>query len=346
MRVAMVVPPWYELPPPGYGGIELVVAELIRALQSRGHRVTLFGAGTRTGTGAEFVATRPDPQHGRVGEGLPELLHVARADRMIDDGDFDVVHDHTTVGLLTAARRRTPTVATVHGCPAGELGEYLHHVDPVVGLVAISHAQRALGAGLPWAATVHHGLNLPGPAKSAPGEGPVLWLARFSPDKGPDLAVSACRDAGLPLVLAGKCATTEEGRYLHEVIRPMLHPGVQLVVNPDGAHYRDLLARARCLVLPLRWEEPFGLVMLEAMASGTPVVALDRGAVPELVRHGRTGLVCEDPADLPGALRDAATIDPATCAAHVRDAFSPDLMARGYERVYHHWAAASGGSAR
>ncbi|HKT02295.1 MAG TPA: glycosyltransferase [Rugosimonospora sp.] len=339
LRIAMLVPPWYELPPRGYGGIELVVTELIGALMRRGHEVTLFGAGTRTGTGAAFVTTRPDPQHTRIGQSLPELVHVAQADRLIDDGGFDVVHDHTSVGLVTAASRSTPTVSTVHGCPTGELGDFLRASSPAAGLVAISHAQRRLGDGLDWAATVHHGLTVAGPARPEVGAGPVLWLARFTPEKGPDLAIAACRAAALPLVLAGKCGEPEEQRYLDEVIRPLLHPGVQLVTNPPAVHYRELLSRARCLLLPVRWEEPFGLVMLEAMAAGTPVVALRRGAVGELVRDGETGVVCDDPDHLADALHAAAGLDPAACTEHVRTRFSPDLMAQGYERVYRDRAA-------
>jgi glycosyltransferase involved in cell wall biosynthesis len=342
----MLVPPWYELPPPGYGGIELVVAGLIDALVDRGHHVTLFGAGTQSGTGAQFISTIEQTQHERLGQSLPELAHVGRADQLIDEGGFDVVHDHTIVGVVSAPRRRVPTVATVHGCPMGEVADYLRAVDPAVALVAISHAQRRIGAGLSWTTTIHNGLKPTSPVKEAPGDGPVLWLARFSPDKGPDLAIEACREAGLPLVLAGKATEPDERRYLDEVIKPMLHPGVQLITNPHSRQYRDLLARARSLILPVRWEEPFGLVMVEAMASGTPVVALRRGAVPEVVSHGETGLVCDDPGELPDALRAADRIDPAACARRVATTFSADRMARRYERLYRRWATAAPSSAR
>ncbi|HKT04541.1 MAG TPA: glycosyltransferase family 4 protein [Rugosimonospora sp.] len=338
LRIAMLVPPWYELPPRGYGGLELVVAQLIDALVARGHHVTLFGAGTRTGTGAEFVSTVPQPQHARLGMGMPELVHVARADTLIDAGAFDVVHDHTDAGLLTAPRRRAATIATVHGCPTGELANYLSCVDPGVALVAISHAQRRLGVGLPWTATVHNGLRVTGPVKSWPSSGPALWLARFNPDKGPDLAIRACRAAGVPLVLAGKATEPGEREYLDVVIKPMLHPDVRLLVNPGARECRRLLAGARCLILPVRWEEPFGMVMIEAMAAGTPVVALNRGAVPELVRHGETGIVCAGPEELPDAVHAAREVDPRACARHVRTSFSAELMAQRYEQVYRAWA--------
>jgi glycosyltransferase involved in cell wall biosynthesis len=340
LRVAMVVPPWYELPPPGYGGVEQVCAALVDALVARGNEVTLLGAGTHNGTAARFVSTTPEPQQDRIGDIFPELAHLARVDRVLADEPFDIVHDHTNAGPLLAPQRPVPTVATVHGKPVGEFADILAGVSPSVGLVAISEAQRDLRPGLPWAATVHHGLDVGDlPQKSRPGSGPVLWLARFVDAKGPDLAIHACRAAGLPLVLAGKCAEPEEQQYFDEVIRPMLGPDVTVRLNPDRETCLDLLFAARCLIMPIRWEEPFGMVMIEAMATGTPVVALNHGAVPELVNHGETGFICDDPREMAPALRDVSAIDPAACVAHVRAEFSADVMARGYERVYRRWAA-------
>jgi glycosyltransferase involved in cell wall biosynthesis len=203
-----------------------------------------------------------------------------------------------------------------------------------VTLVAISHAQRRVAPNLGWAATVHHGIEADPRAKERPADGPVLWLGRFDPEKGPDLAIEACGRAGLPLVLAGKCNQADEWRYLDEVVRPMLGPQVELVVNGDRTRTDRLLGHARSLLMPIRWEEPFGMVMIEAMAKGTPVVALRRGSVPEVVAHGRTGLICDDPSELPAALHEAHRLDPAECVAHVAASFSADLMAARYEGVY------------
>ncbi|MGE5827646.1 MAG: glycosyltransferase family 4 protein [Micromonosporaceae bacterium] len=339
LRVAMVVPPWYELPPAGYGGLEQVCAALVDALVARGHSVTLFGAGRSTGTLARFVPTVAQLQYERLGQTLPELLHVARVNRLIGEGGFDVVHDHTVVGALTSGPRSIPTIATIHSSPTGQLGECLSHVPRSVALVAISDAQRRQGAGLPWFATVYNGLSVNGLAKTRPSTGPVLWLARFNPEKGPDLAIRACAEAGLPLVLAGKVREPEEHRYLREVIEPMAGPDVEIVVNGERQRTDRLLARARCLLLPIRWEEPFGMVLIEAMAVGTPVVALNRGAVPEIVRDGVTGFICDEPEQLPAALRRVDELDPAACAEHVRANFSGELMASGYEAVYQRWAA-------
>jgi glycosyl transferase family 1 len=273
LRIAMIMPPWYEVPPAGYGGLERVCASLIDGLIARGHHVTLFGTGTQTGTRARFVSTNPELQYPRLLESMPEL-------------------------------------------------------------VAISHSQRRMAADLRWTATVHHGIEVDAPAKTEPSDGPVLWLGRFDPEKGPDLAIEACRKADLPLVLAGKANQQSEWRYLDEVIRPMLGSDVELVLNAGRDQTDELLLTARSLLMSIRWEEPFGMVMIEAMAKGTPVVAMRRGSVPEVVLHGRTGVVCLDESELPDALHAADVLDPADCVAHVRTTFSVDLMAHRYERVY------------
>jgi glycosyltransferase involved in cell wall biosynthesis len=349
----MVAPPWYELPPQGYGGLEVIVAALVDGLVDRGHEVTLFGAGTRTGTQARFVSTCEQPEHPRLGELMPSVLHTARVNRLLAEGDFDIVHDHTTDGPMTAPMRRAPTIVTVHGPVDGEFGDYFEALGGGSRLVAISRAQRLLRPELPWVATVHNALpeDAMGVVRGSPDgpggqsgsaasgaahdpERPVLWLARFTPDKGPDLAIEACRAAGLPLVLAGKCNEKGERRYLADVIRPKLRDDVELVVNGERAHTRQLLRDARCLIMPIRWYEPFGMVMIEAMAVGTPVVGLRRGAIPELVQHGVTGWLCDDPAELPGLLRRVGELDPEDCVQHVRTNFGAALMARRYERVY------------
>jgi glycosyltransferase involved in cell wall biosynthesis len=336
LRIAMIGTPFYEIPPTGYGGIELICAELIEALLARGHQVTLFGGGTRTGTRAAFVSTSAYLQYDRLGQALPELLHAARVHRLLKAAGarFDVVHDHSAAGPLTAGTRPVPTVATVHGGADGELGDYYADLGTTVGLVAISESQRRQRPGLNWVATVHNAVDPAWFDAQHRPDGPVLWLARFTPDKGPDLAIHACRAAGLPLVLAGKCNEPDEEAYLDTAIRPLLADDVRLLVNPQRHTTRALLTAARCLIMPIRWQEPFGMVMVEAMASGTPVVALRRGSVPEVVRHGVTGWICERPEDLPAALLRCTELSWTACVQHVRTSFSSAVMACGYEKVY------------
>jgi glycosyltransferase involved in cell wall biosynthesis len=330
----MVIPPWYELPPAGYGGLERVCASLIDGLVARGNEVTLFGAGRRTGTMARFVSTNPELQFPRLLESMPELVHITKVNRLLERERFDIVHDHSTIGPVTASQRGTPTVLTVHGCPSGDLGSYLSHVDSSLSLIAISHAQRRVAPNLNWTTTIHHGIEVDGPAKVGPSDGPVLWLGRFDPEKGPDLAIEACRKAGLPLILAGKCNQSSEWRYLDEVIRPMLGSDVELILNADRERTDALLVQAQSLLMSIRWEEPFGMVMIEAMSRGTPVVAMRRGSVPEVILHGRTGIICNDEADLPDGLQQARELSPADCVAHVQNSFSVGLMARRHERLY------------
>ncbi|MEV4656569.1 glycosyltransferase family 4 protein [Micromonospora sp. NPDC049301] len=335
LRIAMVVPPWYEIPPPGYGGVEQVVAGLVDALVDRGHDITLFGAGSETGTQARLAATVGEVQVERLGELLPEVAHIARVNRMIDAGGFDIVHDHTVVGPLTAERRSVPTVLTVHGSPLDEYGDVLRSLGSGVRLVAISDAQRRLAPDLPWYGTVHNGMDIDDLTGRPRGDGgPVLWLARFSAEKAPELAIEACRAAGLPLVLAGKCVEPFEQEYFRAVVEPVLGPDVDVILNPDRAATERLLLSARCLIMPIQWEEPFGMVVIEAMAAGTPVVTLKRGAMRELVRDGVTGFVRDDPSDLPQALHDAARLNGRACREHVTRNFSNERMAEGYELVY------------
>jgi glycosyltransferase involved in cell wall biosynthesis len=336
LRIAMISTPFYEIPPTGYGGIELICAALTDALVERGHSVTLFGAGLRSGTRATFVSTNPRLQYERLGQVMPDLLHAARVNRLLrmGCGRFDVVHDHSAAGPLMAGLRSAPTVVTVHGGADSEMGDLYADLGDSVGLIAISVLQRRHRPDLNWVGTVHNAVDPTRFAAEHRPDGPVLWLARFSPDKGPDLAIQACRSAGLPLVLAGKCNEPEEQRYLDEVIRPMIGPDVRLVLNADRCATRQLLTAARCLIMPIRWNEPFGMVMVEAMASGSPVVALRRGSVPEIVRHGVTGWICDDPEELPEWLRRSGGLDSAACVAHVRKHFSAGAMAQAYENVY------------
>jgi glycosyltransferase involved in cell wall biosynthesis len=183
----------------------------------------------------------------------------------------------------------------MHGPPVSELGDFYDEMGADIRLVVISEAQRRQRPELRWAGMIHNGVDLVGFHPRRSPYGPILWLGRFCPDKGSDLAIQACRASALPLVLAGKCNERAERRYLDDVVRPLLDPGVDLVLNPDRPTALDLLA-ARCLIPPIRWDEPFGMVMIETIASGTPVVALRRGSVPEVVDDGVTGWICDEPA--------------------------------------------------
>jgi glycosyltransferase involved in cell wall biosynthesis len=222
----------------------------------------------------------------------------------------------------------------MHGPVAGEPGEYYRQLGDAVSLVAISAAQRRAAPDLAWRGTVHNAIDVTTFPFRADKEEMVLFLGRLHPDKGVHLAIDAARAAGLPIVVAGKCSEPVELEYFRSFIEPRLGPDVTIFGTADAATKRDLLARAAALVFPIQWDEPFGMVMIEAMACGTPVVALRRGAVPEVVIDGVTGIVCDDPAELPAAMAAARRLSAAECRAHVESCFDAATMVRGYESVY------------
>ena len=333
LHIAMVAPPWFDVPPVAYGGIEQVVGDLTGALVAAGHRVTLIGAG-RDRTPATMLATYEEPPSERLGEPIPEVVHAASAMRLIAELDVDVVHDHTVAGPLTAAARSAPTVATVHGPAEGDMADYYRELGDLVSLVAISEAQRAMAPELNWVSTVHNGIDVASFPFEEHKEDWVLFMGRFCADKGPDLAIDAARAAGRSIVLAGKANERAEQEYLEQVIRPRLGNDVTYIGEPDASLKRELFAKAACLLFPVRWPEPFGMVMIEAMACGTPVVALREGAVPEVVVDGRTGIICDEPADLSACIDKVADLRAADCREHVARHFDLSTMAGGYEQVY------------
>lgn len=334
LRIAMVAPPYFTVPPKGYGGVEAVVADLIDALIDRGHHITLIGAGPHATKAQRFFSTYEQPQSHALGEPLPEVVHAAHVARILKGLNVDLVHDHTLAGPLLARGRTCPTIVTAHGPVDGEPGRYYRGLADSVEMVAISEAQRAKAPLLPWVATVANAIRVGSFPFSEHKEEFALFLGRFHPNKAPHLAIEAACRARLPIVLAGKCAEPIEREYFAREIQPRLGPGVVVFGPADARQKRDLLVRAKCLLFPVLWDEPFGLVMVEAMACGTPVVALRRGSVPEVVVDGRTGIVVDQPAQLADAVVRVSALDPAECRRHVERHFSIARMAAGYEVAY------------
>jgi glycosyltransferase involved in cell wall biosynthesis len=255
----------------------------------------------------------------------------------VADQGVDIVHDHTFAGVLNVPVYRglgLSTVVTVHGPIDADLYPYYRGLGADVALVAISDRQRELAPDLNWVGRVHNALDVEQwPFETDKGDY-ALFLGRFAPYKGAHLAVQAAHDAGVPLVLAGKCSEASEKAYFDEWVRPLLSGGDHVFGEADAVSKRRLLAGARCLLFPVQWEEPFGVVMIEAMACGTPVVALRGGAVAEVVVDGVTGVICEQPAELPAAIERAGSIDPHACRRHVAANFGVAQLGSGYERIY------------
>lgn len=341
-RIAMVVPPYFDVPPKAYGGVEAVVADLVDSLVARGHDVTLLGAG-EPGTKAKFVPVWEHALPHRLGEPFPEVVHALKVRRAIEriaaTSGVDLVHDHTFAGPLNAPAYLglgLPTVVTVHGpVDDDDCYRYYSELGKDVSLVAISDRQRELAPDLNWVGRVHNALHVDQwPFQVEKGDY-ALFLGRFTKTKGPHLALKAAHAAGIPLVLAGKCSEAPELAYFEKEVRPLLTERDHVFGLADAAAKRKLLAGARCLLFPIDWEEPFGMVMIEAMVCGTPVVALRGGAVPEVVVDGVTGRICDDPAELPAAIAEVRDLDPAACRAHVEANFGAGTLGRGYEQVYH-----------
>jgi len=334
LHVAVVAPPWFRVPPSGYGGVESVCADLVDGLVAAGHAVTLVGAGGQGTRATRYVSTYDDPPSHRLGEPLPEVLHAARAAEAIEGLDVDVVHDHTLAGPLLARGRRVPTVVTVHGPVTGEPGRYYRALGRTVDLVSISRSQRRSAPDLPWVATVYNAVDVDAFPYRDRKDDFLLFLGRLHPDKAAHLAIDTARRTKLPIVVAGKCTETVENDYLRAQIQPRLGPDVTIFGCANAAQKRDLLSRAAALVFPIQWEEPFGMVMIEAMACGTPVVTLRRGAAPEVVVDGVTGVVCDDPDQLPDAVRAVRSLDPLACREHVHRTFNVATMVAGYVAAY------------
>jgi glycosyltransferase involved in cell wall biosynthesis len=264
------------------------------------------------------------------------MQHLLTLLERIDE--FDLVHDHSgMLGLLAFGLARAQVLHTVHGPLTGDAGRMyasLGEVVPDAGLVSLTLNQRRPMPQLNWVANVHNAVDLSRyPCRRAP-EDYLLFLGRMSPAKGAHHAITVARRVGRPLVIAAKCREPGEMAYFERHVAPHLGDDVVYVGEAGHAEKCRLLQRAHALLVPIEWEEPFGLVMIEALACGTPVVALRRGSVPELLRHGRTGLVADDLDGMVEALRDAPSLEPDVLRREAERRFAPQRMVERYLAAY------------
>jgi glycosyltransferase involved in cell wall biosynthesis len=335
VRVAVIAPVWFAVPPSGYGGIEWIVSLLADGLVDAGHDVTLFAAGGSL-TKAKLHSVYPTAPSALIGQWLPDLRHALACYERADE--FDVINDHsgplaTAVGGAVA----TPVVHTVHGPLDGEMGELyetLARVTPEVGLISISLNQRKPKPDLPWVGNCLNALDFSVyPVKPHRGDY-LLFLGRMSPDKGAHRAIAVATEMGLPLKIAGKKQDVAEIVYYEEFVAPHLHDGIEYLGEVTHGEKVELLQNARATLFPIEWEEPFGLVMIESMACGTPVIATRWGAVPEVIEHGRSGIIVDDYRIIPAALEEADRLDPMELRRYVEERFSPERMVACYLRAY------------
>ena len=332
LRIGIIAPPWGTVPPAGYGGTESVVDRLARGLTSLGHDVLLFTTGdSRCDVDRRHVLERAVPE--RVGNSMVEIRHVVAAyDELCD---VDVVHDNTAVGPLYSWRYPAlPVVATNHGPFDPEFNALYRAANERVTMVAISHHQASTASRLRVDAVIHHGVD---PDAFAVGDGAggyFAFLGRMAPEKGAREAALAARRAGVPLRLAGKLREPSEKEYFDESVRPLLGHDVDYVGELDHDAKVALLGGAAAMLNPIQWPEPFGLVMIESLACGTPVIGFACGAAPEIVADGRTGLLCTNIDDLTRQIDLVGTIRRANCRRSVEEWFSTARMCREYESLF------------
>ena len=345
MRIAQVAPPFESVPPARYGGTERVVSTLTEELVRRGHEVTLFASGDSQ-TSASLVPTveralwhQTPPLKDFAPYWAITLGHVWEHME-----EFDVVHSHLDYFAYPMARAGVrPVVTTLHG--RLDLPEqqplYRHFRD--VPLVSISDAQRRPVPDANWVATIYHGIELDEFTFNPQMGGYLAFLGRISPDKGLDTAIRVARRAGVPLLIAARMPLPHmqdpnvqaDWAYWENEIQPLLEGRqVELLGQLAGRDKDEFLRNAAALLFPVRWPEPFGLVMVEALACGTPVLALNGGSVPEVIQDGVTGFIRDTEDELVDVLGRIAELDRARCRAEAERRFSPAAMADAYERVY------------
>jgi glycosyltransferase involved in cell wall biosynthesis len=344
LKIAIIAPMWFPVPPTGYGGIELVVSLLADGLVDAGHEVTLFASGdSLTKANLSYIYEQAPSE--LIGRSLPEIRHALACYERADE--FDIINDHS--GIPAAALGgavQTPVVHTIHGPLDTHEAQHAYasiaEVSPGVGLISISENQRRPMPDLPWIATVPNAIDL-SLYPSKPHKGDYLFfLGRFSPDKGAHRAIAVAMELGLPLKMAGKNREPKEREYFGEFVEPHLgHGGIEYLGEVTHGEKVELLQDARATLFPIEWEEPFGLVMIESMACGTPVIATRHGAVPEVIEHGVSGIIVESYREMASALEEADELDPNECRRYVEERFAPERMVRDYENAYR---AAIGGA--
>jgi glycosyltransferase involved in cell wall biosynthesis len=336
MKIAQIAPLWERVPPPAYGGIELVVGLLTDELVARGHEVTLFASGDSI-TSAKLESVHPQAlrlDRSIKEYGIYEMLQLAEVYERASE--FDIIHSHMGCAALPYSKlTKTPTVHTLHGVFTPDNEKMFTHAK-AQPYVSISNAQREPRLGLNHVATVYNSIDVSMhhffPTADTPAY--LAFLGRISPEKGPHHAIEIARATGIPLKMAGKVDPVDV-EYFDEVIKPQIDGEfIQFLGEADHYMKNDLMGRAIATLFPITWREPFGLVSIESMAAGTPVIAMNLGAVPEVVADGVSGYICNNVDECIAAVAKIPAISRQICRDYVAQRFGVEQMAAGYEAVY------------
>jgi glycosyltransferase involved in cell wall biosynthesis len=336
MHIAQIAPPWLQIPPVGYGGVERLVGNLTEGLVARGHEVTLFAPhGSRT-QGRLVSPLEHTPLHDDPGRADNDMFYMLSAYLAADQ--FDVIHDHTQSRIGSALGAMLggypPVVHTLHSPWTPVRRRFFGQVDDRIHIVASSKSQARLNPDIRYAAMIYDGIDLDAHPLGDEKEDYLIFLGRCSSEKAPDIALDVARAADTPLVMVLKRSERAEWEFFEHEVRPRLRECDRVIEQPPHADKIRLLQRARATLFPIRWEEPFGQVMAESMACGTPVIAMRRGAASDLVVDGETGFVCDTPEQMSDAVRAASDLSPQACREHVSATFSSKTMVEKYERLY------------
>jgi glycosyltransferase involved in cell wall biosynthesis len=339
MRIAQIAPPWIAVPPRGYGGTEWVVQQLCNGLTARGHQVTLYASGDSQ-TAAELRSVFPTQIPEFMGHPAFEARHSgqALADILSRTGEraFDIVHDHSGFFVVAASRLLSlpPVLHTIHSAFDDVTTGFYEQYGQAVTYNAISEYQRSVGpAGMDWAGVVHNAIDLDGWPFHAEKDDYLLAFGRVCEAKGFHLSIEVARRTGRRLFMAG-ALQPQYADYFHEVVEPELDDQIVFLGEVDDRRRRELFTNAAAFLFPILWPEPFGLVMIEAMATGTPVIALRNGSVPEVLDDGVTGFIVEDVDQMVAAVGRVHEIDGAACRRAVEERFTVDRLVTEYEAMY------------
>lgn len=332
MRIGIVAPPWIPVPPPAYGGIEAMVDTLARGLSAAGHEVLLAAAAGST-CPVDLVPGLPAGNLDTMGACVDELRHSILAHEAM--AGMDLIHDHTLSGPLYRYRPAdVPLVTTAHGAFGPGTREVYRAMARGATVVGISHHQARSAPPGTITRVIHHGMDATSVPVGDGAGGYACFLGRMHPDKGIQEAIDVARRAGMPLLIAAKMNDSFEQGYYREVIKPLLGHGVDYLGELNTAEKYVLLGSATALLNPIQWAEPFGMVMIEALASGTPVVGTTSGSAPEIVDDGVTGFLRNGTEALATALQATGTLDRSACRRSVETRFSAERMVGQYLRLY------------